>query len=669
MSQSLQAAAGAVIRLAQAGRTAEARREADALVARAPADPAILHLAGAIAGQSGDPTRAAELLGRALRAKPDDQAIAGNLARALIDSGQSEALLKLCAERPSLPGAQRFEAEALKALGRHSDAAARYRRLAEAQPGDFQLWNNLGTSLLADDDAAGATAALERARALQPNSAIILVNLARAHAVAGGYDQALAAAEAAARAAPGDAQAALEYGRALNRVGRHEDAIRALGEAARFDRQNPEILTLLGQTFTQLADFDRAEQGYRLAIAMPAPAPQAWLNLAVLLEQSNRVDDLNTLVADAEARGVGGGELAYMRALNMRRAGAFADALALLQASDQGGVDDVLWQQLLGQAADRVGAAETAFAAFTAMNDAMRREPAAQPFDGTEHRQYVERLQAMTTPAWVASWPQVRVDTTPPAPVFLVGFPRSGTTLLDTVLMSHPDTHVLEEEPVLARLRDEIGDLAMIPEQGEEAVNQLRDLYFHELARLDPAPPGKLVIDKLPLNILRAPLAHRIFPDARFIFASRHPCDCVLSCFMQNFRVNQAMASFLTLENAALFYDRVLQYWTTCTEVMPLNVHVVRYEDMVADLEGELRPLLDFLGLPWTDDVLDYRRTAGDRGYIRTPSYAQVTERIYARARGRWESYRDQMAPVLPILAPWAERLGYGALTDTPAAA
>lgn len=654
--------AGAIVRLARAGRLREARAQADRVIARSPPDAALLHLAGVLAAQDGDPVRGAELLGRAAGLRPADADLARNLARALIDAGRAGDALKVCGRHVAAPGFGRLEAEALRALDRHSEAAARYRVLVAAAPGDVELWNNLGSALLASDAPADAIVALERARALAPRSATVLTNLARAEAATGAFAAGLAHAEAATEAAPGDAAALLELGRALNRAGRHDAALIRLADAARAAQDDPEVFVALGQTYAYLGELDRAEQGYLLATRMTRLDPQAWVNLAVLYEQGNRVEDLAALVENAGLRGVGGSELAYMQALSLRRAGRFEDALDLMLSAAPGAIDEGLRQQLIGQLADRLGEAETAFAAFTAMNQAMMADPSAAGYDGTEHRRFVESLDAMTTPEWVASWPAVHIDAEPPSPVFLVGFPRSGTTLLDTVLMGHPDTHVLEEEPILVRVRDEIGDLSMIPAQGEAAVNELRALYFAELERIAPAAPGKLVIDKLPLNILRAPLVHRLFPDAKFIFASRHPCDCVLSCFMQNFRVNQAMASFLTIENAALLYDRVLRYWETCRAAMPLTVHTIRYEDMVADLEGEMRPLLAYLGLAWTDAVLDHTRTAGDRGYIRTPSYAQVTERIYARSRGRWEKYREQLAPILPILEPWAERLGYGSL-------
>jgi hypothetical protein len=119
------------------------------------------------------------------------------------------------------------------------------------------------------------------------------------------------------------------------------------------------------------------------------------------------------------------------------------------------------------------------------------------------------------------------------------------------------------------------------------------------------------------------------------------------------------MASFLDIGNAARLYDKALSYWMQVQEVLPLQVHTLRYESMIADLEPEMRAMVDFIGLPWDDRLLDNQATAAARGHIRTPSYAQVSQPIYARARGRWEKYREHMRDVLPILAPWVERMGY----------
>lgn len=650
--------AAAVLARVRAGDAAGALRIGEEALALRANDRHLLHIVGVVASQLGNPHRGAVLLQRALRLAPDDQAIRANLVRALIDSGAAAEAERHAADHAD-PGLKRLRAEALRKLGRAGEAARLYTELLARDQNDVELWNNLGTALLDEGDADRAASAFGHAAALAPEHPLVRLNLARARAASEDADGAVAAAEAAVATAPEDAEALLLLGQALNRARRHADAIPRLADAARIDRRNPDIFIALGLALVGEAEFDRAEQAFRFALAAAPASGPAHLQLGLLLEQGNRAEELDALVADARARGVGGDEIACLAAISLRRKGDYAAALdaALAIAADE--IDPILRHQLVGQLADRLKRPDIAFPAFVAMNDAVARDWSARAFDGTEHRRYVERLDAMLTPEWLASWPALPAPAGR-SPVFLVGFPRSGTTLMDTVLMGHPGTHVLEEEPLMATVRDAIGDLANIPALGEGDVEALRRLYFAELERIAPAPTGALVIDKLPLNLLRAPLIHRLFPDAKFIFAIRHPCDAVLSCWMQTFRINQAMASFLRLDNAALLYDRAFGFWQRSRELMGLNVHPIRYEDLLADFEGEVRGLLGFLDLPWDERVLDYRQTAEQRGYVRTPSYAQITEGLYARAQGRWTQYREPMAEVLPLLAPWAERLGYG---------
>lgn len=193
-----------------------------------------------------------------------------------------------------------------------------------------------------------------------------------------------------------------------------------------------------------------------------------------------------------------------------------------------------------------------------------------------------------------------------------------------------------------------------------ERIGDLRAQYMAQAARyLDPAG-GDRFIDKMPLNIIDLGLIVRLFPGARIILALRHPCDCCLSCFMQSFVANDAMANFHTLEDAAGLYAEVMGLWAEYRRLLPMNVHRIRYEDLVGDLEGEARRLLDFLELEWDERVLEYSRHARERKQITTPSYNQVTEAIYTRARYRWQRYEEQMAPIMPLLAPYIEAFGYG---------
>jgi hypothetical protein len=232
--------------------------------------------------------------------------------------------------------------------------------------------------------------------------------------------------------------------------------------------------------------------------------------------------------------------------------------------------------------------------------------------------------------------------------------------LLDTFLMGHPDTEVLEERHMLGAAETVLGNVARLPERTADELEQARRAYFAELDRhVDREFPG-LVVDKLPLNMLGLPVIRSLFPDARIIFAQRHPCDCVLSGFMQSFTLNDAMACFLTIEGAAGLYDAAMRMFTASRETLPVSVHTLVYEELVTDPEAVLQPLIEFLGLEWRPELLDHRSTARARGAIITPSYDQVVQPLTKAPSGRWRRYEKQLGPVLPILLPWAERLGYG---------
>ena len=204
-----------------------------------------------------------------------------------------------------------------------------------------------------------------------------------------------------------------------------------------------------------------------------------------------------------------------------------------------------------------------------------------------------------------------------------------------------------------------LGQVADLPNRSAAEFENAREAYFSELDRhADPNFDG-LIVDKLPLNMLGLPVIHSLFPDARVIFAQRHPCDAALSGFLQSFTLNDAMACFLTIEDAADLYDVSMGVFSRARDLLAIATHTLVYENLVSEPEAALRPLLDFLGLEWRPELLDHRATAKSRGAIITPSYDQVTQPLSRTPSGRWRRYEKQLAPVLPVLLPWAERLGY----------
>ncbi len=423
----------------------------------------------------------------------------------------------------------------------------------------------------------------------------------------------------------------------------------------------------LGVALSDLGEYDAAIASYRRALARAPAHATAHYNLCGLLEKTHRIGELRAAVAAARQACPGDPRVALRAAQLARRDGALEDARAILETADPP-AGDLAFQaeraQLLGELCDRLGDTDAAFAWFDESNRCERIAPAAKRADPGRYRAQVTRLTRRFTADWVAAWRPL------PAPepashmrAFLVGFPRSGTTLLDSILRSHPDVAVVEEQPAVDAMIGALGGghpdaLATLTAAGAD---RLRAAYDAELARHlpDGEAPG-LVVDKRPLNLVEAGLIQRVFPDARFLFALRHPCDAVLSAYMQQFRMNDAMANFLRLRDAAKLYDGVMRLWLQYRAVLPLSVHTVRYEDLTADFAGTLAPLLGFLGVAWDDALYAYAETARRRAKINTPSYDQVTEPIHTRASGRWTAYRDHMEPVLPTLRPWAERFGYG---------
>ena len=612
----------AAMALVRGGDLAAGRALLEAALADAPTDRALLGLAGIVAGQLGDTGAAIAHFRRLLELAPQDRGARINLTTALIAGGELEEALAVARPGEGEIKLRRLVGYICQQLGRLDEAEAAYREVVAAVPSDYETWNNLGNVCEAKRDIDGAIVAFERAINLRRDAIPIYINLART----------------------------------LTDVDRDEARLRTMIEAARIAPDDPQVQLELGLAHSVMRDFDAAEQAYRAAIRNSAGFTPAFLEFGLLLERLNRFDEIEALVEEARSRGAAGPEVDFIRALCLRRQGRSEEALALAEATPPT-INRNRRAHLLAQLYDSVGDVDSAYAAYVEMNEAAL--AARRPAEGPTFIEKVAAGAALLTPERVAAWRPIAIDRQPPAPIFLIGFPRSGTTLLDTLLMNLPNLHVLEEVEVVPRVEDWLGGDKRIASLTDAEANALRQRYFEVLDELEPAAPGQTIVDKYPLHMVRMPFIHRIFPEAKVIFAERHPCDCVLSCFASNFNLNQAMLNFVTLDGAARFYDTVFDAWTRARDLLPIDVHHVRYERMVADAEGEMRGLLDFLGLPWDPKVLDNQGSAARRAHIRTPSYSQVTQPIYNRSAGRWQRYRKFMEPVLPILAPWAERMGY----------
>jgi Flp pilus assembly protein TadD len=542
-------------------------------------------------------------------------------------------------------------------LERFEEAVASYERVVATAPDDWEMWNNLGNARRGIGDVPGALEALRVAVELSPGAPPVRLNYANALSWAGKLDEAEHQLGAMTRDFPEDWRPLKELHALLRLRGQEEEATDPLEEAVRRDPTNVELVVGLAAHFLLLRRHSAAELTYRKALAIEPGNTTAYIGLATTFDLTNRIDDLSRLVTEAEEAGINPDGLHFIRAYDHRRAKRYAEGLEeLLKVPEE--LETARRQQLLGQLLEGVGDYDEAFAAFERMNGIALQDPSEPEQRGAGYRQLVRAQFDAFTPEWIASWSDAEVDDRA-SPAFLVGFPRSGTTLLDTILMSHPSTEVMEEEPALLHATDALGGFEAIPGATPEQLKQARDAYFETAKSLTPLEPGNLLIDKNPLAMNAIPMILRLFPDAKIVLALRHPCDVVLSCFVTNFKPNNGMVNFLRLETAAELYDLSFSHFERACELLKPPVHKIVYENIVSDREAELRPLFDFLSLPWDHRVLDHQSTARNRGHIKTASYAQVVEPIYTRSSGRWRNYRKHLEPVFPILEPWVRKLGY----------
>lgn len=252
--------------------------------------------------------------------------------------------------------------------------------------------------------------------------------------------------------------------------------------------------------------------------------------------------------------------------------------------------------------------------------------------------------KTLFTKEWVLSWQNI--DSNGVAPVFLVGFPRSGTTLLEQVLDAHPDIVALEEKNMLegflrlalattsamASAKENLKGLpwpvattrapSYLNHVPEKTLHIWRDHYWKEAGRFADVG-GRILIDKMPLNTMHIGFILRLFPNACFIVALRHPADCVLSGYMLSFKMSDAMANFLDLKAAAIFYKEVMALLGHYEKVFDLSnrLHFVQYEGVTSNFDGEVREMLGFLGVPWRDEVKEYASHTRQRGTLNTPSF------------------------------------------------
>jgi tetratricopeptide (TPR) repeat protein len=581
---------------------------------------------------AGDLPHAVEAAQHALQRNAASASAYGHLGRALFNAGR-------------LPDAERCFAEA---IGRDPDSAiARY---------------NLGHLLRAMGRLDEAVGAYGEALARAPGLRAARFNRGITQSLAERPDAALEDFEALLASDAGDLESRLNAGLARQTLGHLDAAEAEYREVLARDPDHPLAWTYLGILLNERLQTAEAVDALERAIALDPQEIDARRELANVFEKANRLAQAEAALAPllplaAEHPGV-----AIDAARLERRRGNAAGSLQLLARIDPRALPERLALEYFFERAsglDRAGRYDEALRAYSAANERAARSARRSRIDAKAFPREVRGIRD-----WIdRGAPGIEVGEGGDDLCFMIGFPRCGTTLVDTILNAAEATATLDEQPTFEQARAVLEDngpyWSRTTAFDRGTAHAFRISYRSAVGQCLQGRQPRLVVDKLPLRVLHAPLLAQAFPEARFVFSLRHPADVVLSNFMQHYVPNEAYVHFDTLEDSVATYVQVMDLWRSIRPLIADRTHIVRYEDLVDDPDSEVAAACRFLDLDFDPAMLDPARRLEGRERVRTNSYEQVAEEIYRRSAGRWRNYREALMPFKDRLQPFLDEYGY----------
>ena len=554
----------------------------------------------------------------------------------------------------------------LYAQGQLQQALSDANRMLERFPNSFVLNNIAGACNAGLMQFDAAIDSFKQALKINPENAEAYNNIGNVLHTKGDQEAAIGSYKKALKIKPDYAEAYSNMGNALNAKGDPDASISSYKQALKIKPDYAEAYYNMGIALKDKGDPEAAIDSYRRAIKIKPDYADAYSNTCEVYEKSNKLAELSEVISIAKtALKELPSDLLFYEALYNYRSHNYdyceklislinIDQLALTRKS--------LFWKLKAKLQQQKKDYKAAFNSFAEMNNTIinssdyNDKTAQKFFDGLLIR--VKQLSNVLETPYSQSLPESSADT----PIFLIGFPRSGTTLLDTILRTHSKIAVVEEKGMLSKANHHLGEklsIVDIENLTRQELSSAKEVYFEELAKHVSTNNSGCVIDKLPLNIIDVPIIHKLFPTARFILALRHPLDSILSCWMQPFKANDAMANMVELDRIVDFYTAAMTVLELSEKRYQLTIHRIRYEDLVLDMKKEVSNLLKFLELEWENELEDYQQTALKRGIINTPSYSQVIEPIYKTASYRWEKYHESLEKYFIKIEKWTTKFGY----------
>ncbi|MCB1721513.1 MAG: tetratricopeptide repeat protein [Alphaproteobacteria bacterium] len=620
---------------------------------------------------------AVECWEKALEIQPDFVFAWNNLGNVLRELGQLEAAAEKCRKALEIqhdyPQAQNNLANALMDLGDLKESEQLYRQAVTGKPDYAQAHNNLAINLIKQSRFVEAIQEARVALSYQKDYFEALLSLSTACRAVGQLEEAEKAVHRATLINPESAEVRIDLADLLYMQDRYGDAEIELERARRLAPDTPRLYLKLADVLQRGNKVEEALQAVDKAAQLNPEMPEAFLKKGMICHIANRIEEAKenfdkTLEMNPKAAGaflamaelslsLGEKEQAYDYVRRAQKLAPDLPALFLtISKTKKFTEDDKDFQKMvkLEQSAQNFGidqASALNFALFSAYEDIGDGEKAFEhlqkgnqlkrqliPYDPALQEASFKALQEAYSPENLKAMEGKGFETD--LPVFIVGMPRSGTTLTEQIISSHADVFGAGELMEIGTLDMEFGFLS-----AENALLQ-GQRYIEQVKVRDPSGKAKRITDKMPGNFSHLGKIVSILPQAKIIHTRRNPLDTCLSCYKQNFAMGQYWS--YDLEDLARYYNNYLDLMVYWREVLPERFIEVDYEETVSEFEPRARALIDYIGLPWDDACLAPHK---QKRAVLTASKQQVTKPIYTSSVKSWKKYEKQLAPLIEGLA------------------
>lgn len=554
-------------------------------------------------------------------------------------------------ERPFTPIEAMALAEQHKAAGRLAEAEVILKQILAAAPNFHPAYHLLGLIAYEVGKLPLAVELIAKAISIEPKVTLYHRNVGEMCRRLGRLDEAVAAGRRATGLAPNDVDAHYNLGLALTDKAQWDDAIHSYRRALELNPGHGLSWNNLGAALEKKGDQTEAEVAYAKAVALNPSHHEAQNNLGALYSEQGRLEDASRCFDEAIKANPNFAEahfnLSSLKTYREDDPHLICLEQNLSQAAAMPMNARIRYWFALGKAREDVGRYDEAFAAYAEGN---RLQHGLLPYDEAKADQMLERVIATFSREFFEARNNVRGSDK--APIFIVGMPRSGTTLLEQILSSHPAVHgageLINLNQVIMDARPALDELPhfpdFVPELSAEDFTQIGETYAQQVWQL--APDALRITDKMPSNFFYIGMIRLMLPNAKIIHAMRDPMD---SCFSNYARLfNETMEFTYDLGTLGRYYTRYIRLMQHWHEVLPPDsILDLRYEELVADTEGQARRILDYVGLPWDDNCLAFYQ---NKRHVKTASVAQVRKPIYKTSVARWRHFAKHLQPLLDIV-------------------